>query len=216
MSTIAIFGATGRTGLLLVRKALDAGHTVRALARTPQKFPFRHPNLIVIQGSSLEAAKVDETVEWANGVISVLGHDRASPPDLQTRSTQFMMDAMKHWGTHRLISLTTGEVRDALRDRPKFLETMILTVRKLLAGTDLPNALPDAINQATLIRKTDLDWTIVRGPLLTNDPPTGRYQVGYVGTVAGSELSRADLASFLLTEFEQGTHIRNMPFVTNG
>lgn len=33
---IAIFGATGRTGLVLVREALDQGHDVLALVRNPQ------------------------------------------------------------------------------------------------------------------------------------------------------------------------------------
>lgn len=33
---IAILGATGRTGLVLVRQALDQGHDVLALVRNPE------------------------------------------------------------------------------------------------------------------------------------------------------------------------------------
>lgn len=38
---LGILGASGRTGRLVVRKALDAGHNVRALVRTPAKIVFR-------------------------------------------------------------------------------------------------------------------------------------------------------------------------------
>lgn len=216
MSILAIFGATGRTGLPLVKKALDAGHSVRALVRNPQKLSYQHPNLTVIQGSSLDAAKVDETVKGADGVISVLGPDKNSPPDLLTRSTQCILDAMHHYGLNRIISLTGAGVRDAPNDSPGLIDNAIVFIMKNLAGAGARNALYDGINHADLIRRTNLDWTIVRGPRLNDNPATGRYQVGYVGTVPGINLTRADLADFILKTFEQGGYTRAMPFVTNG
>ena len=216
MATVAIFGATGRTGLLLVQKVLDAGHTVRALVRTPQKMSIRHPKLMLIQGSSLDATKVNEAINGSDGVISALGQGKDSPADLQTRSTQLIIDAMKQHGLRRLVSLTGGGVRDAAHDKPGFMDNMIVFIMKNVAGSGARNALFDGISHADLIRQTDLDWTIVRGPMLTDDPAKGNYRVGYVGTVPGIKLTRADLADFMLTEFEQGKHIQKMPFVTNG
>ncbi|AQG80118.1 NAD(P)-dependent oxidoreductase [Spirosoma montaniterrae] len=216
MSTIAIFGATGRTGLPLVQKALDAGHSVRALVRNPQKMTIKHPKLTLIQGSSLDAAKVAETVRGADGVISTLGPDKNSPADLQTRSTQLIINAMNQYDLRRLISLTGGGVRDETNDKPKFMDHAIVFIMKNIAGKGARNALLDGINHADLIRRTNIDWTIVRGPVLTDDPAKGRYQVGYVGTVPGIKLTRADLADFMLKAFEKKTHVRDMPFVTNG
>ena len=216
MSTISIFGATGRTGLPLVQEALDAGHTVRALVRNPQKMTIKHPKLKLIQGSSLDAAKVNETINRSDGVISALGQGKDSTADLQTRSTQLMIDAMKKQGVRRLVSLTGAGVRDAEHDKPGFVDKAIVFIMKNVAGSGARNALTDGIGHADLIRQTDLDWTIVRGPMLTDDPAKGNYQVGYVGTVPGIKLTRADLANFMLKEFEQGQHIRKMPFVTNG
>lgn len=216
MSTIAIFGATGRTGLPLVQKALDAGHTVRALVRTPQKMSIKHPKLTLIQGNSLDAAKVNETINGSDGVISTLGQGKDSPADLQTRSTQLIIEAMKKQGLRRLVSLTGAGVRDVAHDKPGFVDKAIVFIMKNVAGSGARNALTDGISHADLIRQNDLDWTIVRGPMLTDDPAKGNYQVGYVGTVPGIKLTRTDLADFMLNEFEQGQHIRNMPFVTNG
>lgn len=216
MATIAIFGATGRTGLPLVQKALDAGHAVRALVRNPQKMPVKHPKLILIQGSSLDAAKVDETITGSDGVISALGQGKDSPADLQTRSTQLIISAMKQRGLRRLVSLTGAGVRDAAHDKPGFVDKAIVFIMKNVAGSGARNALSDGISHADLIRAADLDWTIVRGPMLTDDPAKGSYRVGYVGTVPGIKLTRADLADFMLKAFEQGQHMREMPFVTNG
>ncbi|HMH58953.1 MAG TPA: NAD(P)H-binding protein, partial [Galbitalea sp.] len=39
---IAVFGANGGTGRLLVGAALEAGNTVTALTRHPDDFPIRH------------------------------------------------------------------------------------------------------------------------------------------------------------------------------
>ena len=216
MSTIAIFGATGRTGLPLVQKALDAGHTVRALVRNPQKMSIKHPRLILIQGSSLDAAKVNETITGSDGVISALGQGKDSPADLQTRSTQLIINAMKQRSLRRLVSLTGAGVRDAAHDKPGFVDKAIVFIMKNVAGSGARNALSDGISHADLIRATDLDWTIVRGPMLTDDPAKDNYQVGYVGTVPGIKLTRADLADFMLKEFEQANYVRDMPFVTNG
>ena len=52
---LAIFGATGRTGKPLVKQALEAGHEVVALVRTPAKMPLPSDRLTVVQGDSMRA-----------------------------------------------------------------------------------------------------------------------------------------------------------------
>ena len=60
---IAIFGASGRTGILTVYQALDKGHQVTAFARTPSTVTIQHKNLRVVQGDILEYDKVKQAVE---------------------------------------------------------------------------------------------------------------------------------------------------------
>ncbi|CCH55268.1 Flavin reductase Short=FR [Fibrisoma limi BUZ 3] len=216
MSTIAVFGATGRTGIPLVQKALEEGYQVRALVRNPQKMTITHPHLIVIQGDALDPRSVSKTIGNSDGVISTLGQDKASSPDFQTRATQLIIDVMKQNDIRRLISLTGGGVRDAANDKPGFMDNAIVFIMKNVAGKGARQALFDGISHAELIKKSGLDWTIVRGPMLTEDPAKGSYKVGYVGTVPGIKLTRADLADFIMNEFETGQYLHKMPFVTNG
>lgn len=216
MTTIAVFGATGRTGRPFVEKALAAGHTVRALVRNPAKMTTKHKNLYLVKGDALNAADVQRTITGANGVVSCLGQDAASQPDFQTRATRLIIAAMQQQGISRLVSLTGGGVRDAARDKPGFMDNLIVFIMKNVAGQGTKNALMDGISHAEAIRATTLDWTIARGPMLTDDPAKGSYVVGDVGTVTGIKLTRDDLAGFMLKEFTEKKYVRQMPFVTNG
>ena len=214
ISTIAVFGASGRTGVPFIKNAVDS-YKVKALVRTPEKLSFSHPNLEIIKGDAMNAADVAKTIEGTQAVVSLLGHAKGSPPDLQTKATRHIIAAMKAQGIRRIISLTGGGVRDEANDDPKFMDKAIVFVMKNLAGKGSKNALADGINHAQLIRETDLDWTIVRGPMLTEDAPTGKIEVGHVGKISGFKLTRADLAAFILDTLQNHTYIEEMPFLAN-
>lgn len=80
---IAVFGATGLTGGLVVERALAAGHRVTALVRSPERVRRAHAQLTVIGGSPTSAADVEACVRGAEVVIHCLGvgaRATASPP----------------------------------------------------------------------------------------------------------------------------------------
>ena len=51
-----------------------------------------------------------------------------------------------------------------------------------------------------VVRGSNVDWIIVRVPMLTDRPATGHVRVGYVGQGTGPRLSRADMAAFILEQ----------------
>jgi putative NADH-flavin reductase len=187
--TVAIFGATGRTGRHLVEQALGAGHAVRALARDPARLDTRHERLAVIEGDVTDAARVEETVARADAVLVALGHTKTSPHDVQTVGTRNILDAMRKHGVRRIVSLTGAGVADP-NDAPKLWNRAF----SVLLGRLQPEVLADAERHAALIRASDLDWVIVRVPRLTDAPGTGTYRVGYVGKGTGPSIPRADVA----------------------
>lgn len=207
---LAIFGATGRTGKPLVEQALKAGHEVVVLVRTPSKLIIQHPKLTVLQGDAMNPADVDKVVQGSDAVISVLGQSKDSPRDMQTVAITNMIAAMNKYGIKRLVSLTGAGVDDP-RDRPKFANHLIKLALKMMSG----HVLKDAENHADAIRKSDLDWVIVRGPMLTDGPHTGNYRVGWVGVNTGARLSRANLADFILKQTTDTTYLRQAPMVSD-
>ena len=70
---IAVFGATGLTGALVVERALAAGHRVTALVRNPANVGRVHERLTVLGGSPTASADVEACVRGADVVIHCLG-----------------------------------------------------------------------------------------------------------------------------------------------
>jgi NAD(P)H-binding len=66
------------------------------------------------------------------------------------------------------------------------------------------------------VRASDTDWTIVRVSMLNNNPASGRIRAGYLGKKqVGTNLSRADLAAFLLGQVQDATWSRQAPAISN-
>lgn len=208
--TIALFGASGKTGQHVLAQALRAGHRVRALVRTPAKITLADPRLAIIPGDVLNPADVARTVLGSDVVVSVFGQVKGSPKQLQTEGTQHIVAAMRAQGVRKIISLSGGGL-PYKKDEPKFADKLIRGIMKLV----VPHVLTDAGGHADVLRASGLDWEIVRGPRLTDQPPTGKYRVGWVGVNASTALGRADLADFILKQISSDEFVGQMPFVSN-
>lgn len=208
--SIALFGATGQTGSLFLKKAIEEGYFVSALVRDSKKLPFDHDNLKVIQGDVLNQADVGKTIEGCDLVISLFGHVKGSPEWLQTNGTRNIAKAMKSEGIEKIISLSGGGLPFPEKDEPKFADKAIRFIMKIA----VPKVLNDAIEHHKVLDESGLKWIIVRGPRLTNDEPKGEYRVGWVGVNASTKIARADLADFILAQVEDDKYIHQMPFVS--
>ena len=205
-----MLGGTGKTGGLVLTRALAAGHDVRALVRDPAKLKTASEHLSVIEGDVLDAAAVDRTVEGSDVVLALFGHVPGSPKDLQTRGTRLIVDAMQRHGVRRIVTLSGGGL-PAPQDRPKLPDRLIRTAMKLLAR----DVLADAENHLAVLQASGLDWTVVRGPRLNEEPGTGTYRVGWVGVDGSTKISRDDLADFLLTQVDDSRYVHQLPFVSD-
>lgn len=208
--TIAIFGATGKTGRRVLERALAQGFSVRALVRDPAKVSTVDDRLTVIKGDVLDASSVDETVSGSDAVVSVFGHVKGSPDNLQADGTRLIVDAMQRHGVSRIITLSGGGLRAEGKDQPKLPDRIIRGLLKLLSG----KVLADAEAHLEVLKHSGLEWTVVRGPRLTEEPGTGSFGVGWVGGDSTTKISRDDLADFLLTQIDDREYVREMPFVS--
>lgn len=209
MATLAVFGASGRTGRRVVEQALAAGNTVRALVRQPDRFGLTDPQLTVITGDVLDRDAVAHTIEGSDAVISVFGHVKGSPATLQTDGTRSIVDAMDEHGVKRIISLSGGGL-PAPQDKPAVADRVIRFLLRRLS----PQVLDDAIGHHAVLAASDLDWTIVRGPRLTEGQPRGTHRVGWVGVNASTQIDREDLAEFILAQVSDHTFVHELPFVS--
>jgi putative NADH-flavin reductase len=207
--TLTVFGATGRTGQHLVQQALEQGHRVIALVRNPAKLGLQHERLKVLQGDLTQPEQVEAAIAGADAVLTVAGHVPGCPKDLLTQAARSIVPAMKKHGVSRLVSLLGAGVPDP-SDPDSLGRRFMLGVMRLL----MRDMVEDAGSHARLVRESGLEWTIVRPPRLTEGPRRGQYRTGHLALGPSAQLSRADLAEFMLRQVTDDTFVRQSPMVS--
>ena len=207
---ITIFGGTGRTGAFVVREALEKGFDVSVLARDPAKMNLTDPRLTIFKGDIADIAAVEAAIKGSDAVLSVLGPTDNKPTFAVSRGMDNILAAMHANRVSRLVMTAgagVGDPNDAPGFFNKFMNFMLKTMAK--------NVLEDMSRAVELVRSSDLDWTVVRLPMLTDDPKTGKVKVAYVGKGMGARIARADIAPFLIDQVNVKTYIHKAPAISN-
>jgi putative NADH-flavin reductase len=207
---VTIFGSTGRTGNYLVEEALKAGYQVTAFMRNPERFRLEHPRLTIRQGELMDRESVSGAIQGAGAVLDVLGPSSNKVRYSITQGTESILSGMKLQGVRRLIITAGAGIHD-----PNDLPTPMSRLMDALVKTLSRNVYEDMLGMVELVRKSDLDWTIVRVPMLTDQPKMGKVKVAWVGKGMNPRLTRGDLAAFLVSQIEDMTYIRQSPAVSN-
>ncbi|HSD97488.1 MAG TPA: SDR family oxidoreductase [Sulfuricaulis sp.] len=206
---ILIVGATRGIGRQLLEQALTSGHNVTVLVRNLQRLATQHERLRVIKGDILDSNSVALAMADQEAVCCTIGV-RAPWPRVTVFSegTKNLLQAMKLTGVKRLICVTGIGAGDS-RGHGGFIYDYLF--RPLLART----IYVDKDRQESLIKASDVDWTIVRPGFLTNGPLTKNYRMltDLTGVTAG-RISRADVAHFILNEIESKQYLRQTPLLT--
>jgi putative NADH-flavin reductase len=203
---LTIFGSTGTIGLQLVKQALDFGHIVTVFVRDPSKLNTRHANLKVVQGDVMDLASVEKAVQDQDAVLCSLG--AGSKGTIRSEGTKNIIRAMEKANVRRFISLSTLGVGDSWGNLNFFW-------KYIMFSGFLRKAYADHVCQEDSITHSHLDWTIVRSGAFINGERTGIYRHGFPGTEKAKklEISRPDVADFMLKQLTDNTYLHKTPGV---
>jgi len=208
---VLIFGASKGIGLETTRQALDAGHHVRALARSANAISISNPSLEKMQGNGLKTEDVEAAVAGVDVVIQTLGvglSELFQPIRLFSDATRILIAAMKNHGTKRLICVTGFGAGDS--------RASINCLQRMPFQIVFGRAYRDKTLQEQLIKASGLDWTIARPGVLTSGPRTGRYQIlSEASQWRNGVISRANVAEFLVQQIEDQVYIGKTPVLIN-
>ena len=203
---IALLGATGGTGQEILKQALNLGHSVRALVRSPGKVETRHERLEVVQADVMKesAEALAEKLGSSDVVVSSLGTGtNLGITRLYSEGTERVVAAMKQADIERLIAVSSTGT-DPTKGEPWWY---LWFVRRLLI-----NVYVDQARMEQNLMASDLDWIIVRPSQLTDGQHKGFYRVApRHNPEGGFRISRADVADFILGQLDKDTYLRQTP-----
>ena len=182
---IVVFGAAGRTGRLVVERALGHGHEVTA---------FVHNTPLAIE---------DEALTVVNGDVRDFGcgASRRSSDTARSRSRCPRAQAPERTSTKPVSPTVIQAMAECMVSRLAAVSaagTFARNDKKLsfayrtLVATAMRPVYDDLEAMEMRIMASDLDWTIVRPVGLTDDPPGGHYRISLDGSLLAK--SRAHLA----------------------
>ena len=208
---LLIFGASGRTGLEIVKLAIAKGHVVRAFVRDPKKIHIIHPNLEVFQGDVEDFRTVEKALEGQEAVLSALGSPNLKPNTIISDGTKFIIEAMQRHHVRRFVCESSLGVGDSKHQIGGSLGGLVF--RYLFMGLYLKHVFADKEIQENHIRQSGLDWVIVRPGGLTDSPGTGICKVVMpdVQKLESTQISRADVAEFMLNQVENDEWLKKTP-----
>jgi putative NADH-flavin reductase len=204
---IFVIGATGHTGMQVLDLALSRGHEVTAFVRSPQKIDRSDARLKIVTGDPKSVEQLTAAMPAHNVVITALGvrPPRAfRPHSLVTDCVAATVSAMKRSGISRIVLVSAAVL---------FPERglMFAIFRRLLK-----HIARDLAQAEEILRRSGLDWTIVRPPRLTNGTDD-RYRVLENALPKnGFSASFRAVAAFMLDSAEHRSHVQELVGLAKG
>ncbi|PVH74505.1 NmrA family protein [Cadophora sp. DSE1049] len=202
---VLILGATGPTGLLTVRKALEHKHIVTIYARNPSKIPkdiSDVANVKIIGGDLMDVEGLSKAIEGQDIIVSLLGPAGRVKGTPFTDAYLLIFSLMKRLGVKRILAMGTPSITDPEDGFSiwAFLGVALIRILVYSAYKEIVGVGKLFETEAT---KDGLDWTIFRLGFLSDGAPQGS-KAGYVGQDGWAMKNRrADVASWLVNEVEK-------------
>lgn len=203
---ITVFGANGPTGRLITGQAIAAGHQVAAVTRQPDVFPLHHDRLEIVGADVLDPVAVDAAVAERDAVLSALGVPAGKDPiSTYSLGAANIIAAMRRHGVRRLAAVSSSGVDPRpYSDGGILFNRVVLPYVTRVLGKTLYD---DMRRMETLIRASDLDWTIVRPSGLYHLPSVTDYTI-VEGHADRRFTARADLAASMLALLDDDRYLR--------
>lgn len=216
MKRILLYGATGRTGSLVLKYAMEKGYEVTALVRNPDKINEKSAKLKIVKGSPANFDDVKMAMQGCDAVISTLAglsesdiitFKKVIPTHLMKTAMQNTVKSMSLAGIKKVAVLTSLGVGDSYAIAPWFMKLGI----KL---TNLKISFADHNAQESVLMKSGLDWIIVRPVGLNDNEELKNLAISYNSKPEKFSISRKQVARFLVDALENNDFVHKTPVIS--
>jgi putative NADH-flavin reductase len=206
---IAILGSTGFVGKVLLEKALEEGYQVKTLVRDPEKLGNYQQQVKFVSGSASQSDQLEKTVVGTEAVLSTLPPIGDTNEPLKcAKAMENLVEILERNTIKRLIHIG-GAVHGGGVNENWTLGRQILKV--YLSIVCKPVLVTKQLEWEVL-RKSNLDWTLVRPPRVINEKRQG-HLVADEKNLASVQVNVEDLAEFMLEQVNSKHWIAKAPLV---
>jgi uncharacterized protein YbjT (DUF2867 family) len=204
---VLVVGATGQTGRLVVKQLVEKGkHKVTVLVRRPSAVETYGNKVTVIRGDATNAADLQRALTGQAAVISTLGTKSLRNNNLETLFMTALTQSVARRSIRRFVNQSGwGAGGSAGND---------YLLMKLMRRTIMNNIYNDKDRGEALLFASKLPYINVRPSRLTNGPAMGQVKASLSGQGMGHRISRADVASFLITQLSDDQWIGQSPLIS--
>ncbi|TYS15476.1 NAD(P)H-binding protein [Rossellomorea vietnamensis] len=198
---IALLGASGRVGSIIMECTLKDGHHVQAVVRNTEKIKSKHPNLSLIEGNVLNEKDIDYCFSKCHAVISGLGTDKN---DVLSRSMPGILNSMRRNNITRIITIGTAGILQA-RETPSLYRFQTNESKRRSSS-----AAEDHLRMYLMLKSSELNWTIVCPTYLPDGERIGVYRTEKeMLPENGKSISIFDTAEFAFSLIHNEDSYRN-------
>ena len=206
---LVVLGATGGTGMELVRESLKRGHSVTAFVRNAARLHEFRGRIRIEEGDPLDRGALAKVLENHDAVLSGFG-----PRVPIAKSDTHLLE--------QFAAVLTGAMQDASVRRLVIISTAFLFKDSIVPPTYLlgkllfPSVVTDSAALEKTVQESAVEWTIVRPPQLTDGPMTGSYRerIGHLPRL-GFKISRGDVAHYFVKAIEKDDVVRKIVGISN-
>lgn len=203
---VIVFGASGKVGRLVVQEAAKRGYHVTAIVFKEDNMEFPK-GARVLQLDVHDGLLVHEALKGQEVVISALGSWGTSTKDILSAGMKNIVAAMKHEKIKRIISLTGADAR-FVEDQPPLTSRLARPLLKLIA----PKILADGEAHLALLAASQLQWTVIRSPVMKDGNATA-HKLNNRGCNVWESVTRQTVVRVMVDEIENDQHIRQAPIL---
>ena len=209
---IAVIGANGRTGRIVVKDALSRGHQVVAVARADQVSEPDDDNLTSLHADVRDADALKRALVGADAVVSALGVGRSrAPTDVYSTGVSNTLAAMKSNGAAKLAVISAVPAAP-WAEQPILQRRIALPLLQRLFGATYDDM---RRMEAILRDTTEVDWISLRPPRLVDKPPKGAYRIDTRPLPQARAITYGDLATALIDSLTRPDLSRHALYVAN-
>lgn len=199
----------------MLEQLMNVGYSVTVLVRSKRKLGLSETEqLKIVEGDVLDTVVLRSVLQNQDAVIQCLGvggKGDGKPNSIVSNATKAIVDVMEENVVSRLISMSNVGAGDSAASQPWIFKAIILP---LFLKWLLP-IIEDKNRMEEFIENSQLNWTNVRFPNITEKAKKGTFRVSKDGKSIGFSITNHDAASFLVSQLESSEFYQKSPSVSN-